>query len=382
MEDIVVVRYYDEERDLQAVEAMEKLCEFGSSSSDGDLKNKKKKKRKIAEYGEKKEIVGTVRGCMKTVTRGKTIFREFPVYVKVAYLLGLRVSPSHRRLGIGTCLVRKMEEWCVQNGAEYVYMATDRANSASLALFTQKHSFVHFRSPTVLVRPVHPHHDVPTHPRRCRIIKLSPSLAEAVYLRAFSSAEFFPKDISAILSNPLSLGTFLAVPAECDWDPTQPDPHDLPPRHAVVSVWNTKDSFRLQVRGAPRLWTAACRLTRAVDACAPWMRVPSVPDVFETAFGVYFMYGLHARGEGGAAEELMRSLCGFVHNMARADEGGCKAVVAEVGRGDPVLPGVPYWRRFSFGEDVWCMKKVGGGEEDWIESQPSTPVVFVDPRDF
>lgn len=45
----------------------------------------------VAEYGEG-EIVGMIRGCVKTVTRGNS------VYVKLAYILGLRVSPTHRFL--------------------------------------------------------------------------------------------------------------------------------------------------------------------------------------------------------------------------------------------------------------------------------------------
>lgn len=45
---------------------------------------------KVAEYGEEKEIVGVIRGCVKTVTTGGSNF------VKLAYLLGLRVSPTHR----------------------------------------------------------------------------------------------------------------------------------------------------------------------------------------------------------------------------------------------------------------------------------------------
>lgn len=81
-----------------------------------------------------KEIVGMIRGCIKTVTCGKKLSRVgkniasttttttatattttagltsdliklAPVYTKLAYILGLRVSPSHRynsffRLGI------------------------------------------------------------------------------------------------------------------------------------------------------------------------------------------------------------------------------------------------------------------------------------------
>jgi hypothetical protein len=46
--------------------------------------------KKVAEYGEEGEIVGVIRGCVKTVARGNSD------YVKIAYVLGLRVSPKHR----------------------------------------------------------------------------------------------------------------------------------------------------------------------------------------------------------------------------------------------------------------------------------------------
>jgi hypothetical protein len=53
------------------------------------------------------EIVGMIRGCIKTVTCGERISRRVknnhsisnkpvPVYTKVAYILGLRISPSQR----------------------------------------------------------------------------------------------------------------------------------------------------------------------------------------------------------------------------------------------------------------------------------------------
>lgn len=49
----------------------------------------------VAEHVEKKEIVGGIRGCIKTVNKGE---RQHRVYVKLAYVLGLRVSPPHRYL--------------------------------------------------------------------------------------------------------------------------------------------------------------------------------------------------------------------------------------------------------------------------------------------
>lgn len=56
----------------------------------------------VAEMEEEKEILGMIRGCLKTVTCGKKLSRNdpnkphHPVYTKLAYILGLRVSPSHR----------------------------------------------------------------------------------------------------------------------------------------------------------------------------------------------------------------------------------------------------------------------------------------------
>lgn len=46
--------------------------------------------KQVAEYGEEGEVVGVIRVCVKTVTRGNS------VYIKLAYILGLRVSPRHR----------------------------------------------------------------------------------------------------------------------------------------------------------------------------------------------------------------------------------------------------------------------------------------------
>lgn len=54
----------------------------------------------IAEYGDKeREVVGVISGCIKTVTRGKdAALNHLQDHVKVAYILGLRVSPTHRSL--------------------------------------------------------------------------------------------------------------------------------------------------------------------------------------------------------------------------------------------------------------------------------------------
>lgn len=277
---------------------------------------------------------------------------------------------------MGTKLVEKVEEWCRNKGAEYIYMATDRTNTASLNLFTFKFSYVKFRSLSILVRPVHAHR-LPL--SEATIIPLPPSIAVPLYTRVFASVEFFPnEDIAAILSSPFTLGTFLAVPRRSGKQTSS--------GFAMMSVWNSKDVFRIQVKGISMVHRKVLGLVRAADERFPWLRIPSVPDL-STKFGVYFMYGLYMEGKVGA--RLMTSLCNFAHNMAREDD-GCAAVVTEVGRMDPMKSAVSHWKSMSFDEDVWCVKWLGDKTPnpsvlhhlDWIKSQPSNDVIFVDPRDF
>jgi hypothetical protein len=49
--------------------------------------------KQVAECGDGGEILGVIRACVNTVRT-----RESSGYVKLAYILGLRVSPSHRSL--------------------------------------------------------------------------------------------------------------------------------------------------------------------------------------------------------------------------------------------------------------------------------------------
>lgn len=291
-----------------------------------------------------------------------------------------------RRLGIGAKLVKHLEEWCKQNGADYAYMATDCSNQPSINLFTRKFQYVKFRNPTMLVHPVHAHYKPLG--SGIAIVPVHPQLAESIYRRVFANSEFFPKDLNQILTNKLSLGSFMALPKKYvpNWDPKM---DSLPHKFAMLSVWNTKEVFKLQVKGVSALTHAWCAGSRVLDNLMPWLRLPSIPNVFKD-FGVYFLYGLHMEGKG--ASRLMKSLCSFAHNMARDDD-GCGAVVAEVGRWDPVREAIPHWRKFSLDEDLWCIKKLtaakhevtteeNGEPYDWIKSRSSASVIFVDPRDF
>ncbi|KAK9666523.1 hypothetical protein RND81_14G190800 [Saponaria officinalis] len=387
---VLLVREYDEEKDKEKVDEMEKQIEFGQQNGKPSLVTHHLGDplarihhfplhiMMVGEYGG--EIAGVIRCGIKIVTRGKKDV-DPPTYVKLAYILGLRVSPLHRQKGVATKLVKRVEEWCKSKGAEYVYMMTDCANEPSINLFTRKFDYIKVCTPTVLGQPVHAHKK--PIPSNIAIIRVSPRLAESIYRQIFRNSEFFPKDIGSTLSSKLNLGTFIGVPKIHlpNWDPKR----ELPPCFAITSVWNTKDVYRLQLKGAAKLTKAFCRGSRVLDAKMPWLRMPSIPNVF-SPFGFYFLYGLHMEGKGSLG--LMKSLCNYAHNMAR-DDVACGAVVAEVARWDPVCKAIPHWRKFSWNEDLWCMKKLSKNESDheskpldWVSSRSSLPIVFVDPRDF
>ncbi|KAJ7951985.1 Acyl-CoA N-acyltransferase (NAT) superfamily protein [Quillaja saponaria] len=391
MAPLVVMTEYDEERHKVAVEEMERRCEVGQRGKPslvtdylGDpicrVRQFPIHVMLVAEYGGEKEIIGVIRGCIKTVTRGNS------VYVKLAYILGLRVSPTHRRFGIGTKLVEHLEEWCKKKGAKYAYMATDCTNEPSINLFTNKCGYTKFRTPTMLVQPVHAHYKPIS--SGIAIVRLPTRIALSIYQKIFANSEFYPNDIDLILANKLNLGTFMALPKKylSKWDPKN---GILPQSFAILSVWNTKEVFKLQVKGMSPLTQACCVGSRLLDAWMPWLRLPSFPDVFRQ-FGVYFLYGLYM--EGKYASRLMKSLCRFVHNMAR-DDSRCGAIVTEVGQRDPVREVVPHWKKFSWAEDLWCIKNLVEANKqdgiakrcipsDWITSRSSASMIFVDPRDF
>ncbi|XP_048536689.1 probable N-acetyltransferase HLS1-like [Triticum urartu] len=408
------VREFDMERDLAAVEELERRCQVGLSDDQADdaehddggakkCRRRRKKKRGmslyveqigdpfarvrhspdyvmlVAEYGEEGagEAVGVIKACVRTVSRGKTMTKTKQQFAKVACLLGLRVSPSHRRLGIATELVRRAEAWCAARGAAHATMATTASNAASLALFAGRFGYAPFRRPVFLGHPVHRHRA--RVPGAHRVLQLPPPLAAAAYAALLSPAEFVPADLPALLAHKLTLGTYLAVERG-------PDP-SLPPSFALLSVWDATRSLRLRVGGAAPLLRASLAAARALDQHAPWLRVPSLPDVFRP-FGTYLLYGLRMSGPEGPA--LLRSLCRHAHNVARKNP-ACAVVAADLGPDDPAAAAVPHWPSFSCDEDVWCVKKLGvaadgagnaGDDDDDWTTAPPADVLFVDPREF
>ncbi|KAL8168342.1 hypothetical protein V2J09_009841 [Rumex salicifolius] len=391
----IIVREFDEKKDSNAVEKVEERCEVGPTGKLslfthllGDPICRIRHSPAFLML-----IVGILRGCIKTVTCGKKLPRNgnnghdpakkiVPVYTKLAYILGLRVSPSHRRMGIGFNLVRRMEKWFEANGADYSYMATENDNVASVSLFTEKCGYSKFRTPSILVQPVFAHR-VRVSPA-VKVVKLTASDAEALYRWHFSTTEFFPRDIGAVVSNSLTLGTFLALPrdhAPAEWQGIDVFLSDPPESWAVASVWNSKDVWRLEVRGASRITRGLAKTTRLLDRALPWLKIPSVPEVFRP-FGFHFLYGVG--GGGPLAEKLMKALCRVAHNIAK--EKGCAVVATEIAGGDPLRLAIPHWKKLSCAEDLWCIKRLGeeysdGSVGDWTKSPPENSI-FVDPREF
>ncbi|CAN8283963.1 unnamed protein product [Cochlearia groenlandica] len=405
---VVEVREYDHSKDLATVEEVERRCEVGPTGklslfTDllGDpicrIRHSPSYIMLVAEIcmEENKELVGMIRGCIKTVTCGTTKTHDLshnsqndvvttttkPLYTKLAYVLGLRVSPTHRRKGIALKLVNEIEKWFNQNGAVYSYIATENDNNASVNLFTVKCGYTEFRKPSILVNPVYAHQVKISN--RVTIIKLEPSDAESLYRFRLSKTEFFPKDIDSVLNNRLSLGTFVAVPrGSCygsgsgSWPGSGKFLEYPPDSWAVLSVWNCNDSFRLEVRGASRMRRVVAKATRVVDKTLPFLRLPSIPAVFRP-FGMCFMYGIG--GEGPRAVKMVKALCGHAHNLAK--EGGCGVVAAEVAGGEKLRRGIPHWKVLSCAEDLWCIKRLDGSVGDWTKLPPGDSI-FVDPREF
>ncbi|KAF8020812.1 hypothetical protein BT93_G1286 [Corymbia citriodora subsp. variegata] len=397
---MVVVREYDPEKDRAKVDAVERECEVGPSGElslytdhMGDpicrVRNCPAFLMLVAEMGEEKEIVGMIRGCIKTVTCGKRLCRnskninsnnaaaaaannnasldsciptkQVPVYTKVGYILGLRVPPSHRRMGIASKLVERMEEWVRESGGEYCYMATENDNVASVKLFTAKCGYSKFRTPAILVNPVFAHHL--RVPRRAAILKLCPRDAELLYRLRFSTSEFFPRDIDAVLNNKLTLGTFLAVPrGDRSWGGA-----------GRPSFWRTRRS-RGRCEAGSREGVAGGGHGAAVAGAAV---VPGAVPAVRGPLPV-------RAGRGGAARgEMVRALCAHAHNLAK--EHGCAVVATEVASREPLRLAIPHWKRLSCDEDLWCIKRLGedysdGAVGDWTKSPPGLSL-FVDPRE-
>ncbi|XP_030537504.1 probable N-acetyltransferase HLS1-like [Rhodamnia argentea] len=389
------IRSYDGEKDCARVEELERGCEivgpadrvFLFTDSLGDpicrIRNSPSFYMLVAELDD--ELVGVVQGSIKLVTMARPHGNSG--LARVGYILGLRVAPLHRRRGVGSTLVRSLEQWFVSNHVEFAYMATDKENKASVKLFVDSLGYVKFRTPAILVNPVSPYRALHL-PSHVEIKKLRTKEAKLLYRKFMSSAEFFPSDIDDILENRLSLGTWVAYYKGEAWEDMRYESVSTgseywrgPKDWAMVSVWNSAEVFKLRLLGRAPLscliYTKSCRL---MDRFFPCFKIPAIPE-FVDPFGFYFMYGVHCEGKSSA--ELVQTLCQFVRNMARKSK-DCKLVVTEIGARDEVRLHIPHWKLLSCPEDLWCIKALNGEKQSSLHEMtmsPPTRALFVDPRE-
>ncbi|KAK7333202.1 hypothetical protein VNO80_29967 [Phaseolus coccineus] len=157
------IRSYEGQYHRAQVEDLERRCEVGPSESVflfidtmGEpicrIRNSPMYMMLVAEL--KNELVGVIQGSIKLV-----VVHGHPPnnLAKVGHVLGLRVSPHHQRKGIGSSLVRRLEEWFTSKDVDYAYMATEKDNQASVSLFRNKFGYTKFRTPSILVNPVNHH---------------------------------------------------------------------------------------------------------------------------------------------------------------------------------------------------------------------------------
>lgn len=298
---------------------------------------------------------------------------------KVGYVLGLRVSPHHRRKKIGSNLVKTLEEWFISNDVDYAYMATEKENDASVNLFVNNFGYTKFRTPAILVNPVN-HYSLQIS-SNIEITRLKIEQAESLYRRYMGSTEFFPNDIGNILRNKLSLGTWVAyfkgdIDFGCDGQ--------LPNSWAMLSVWNSGEVFKLRLGKAPFCCLLYTKSWRLIDKIFPCLKLPTLPDFFNP-FGFYFMYGVYH--EGPFSGKLVKGLCQFVHNMAselKDEKKNCKIIVTEVGGRDELNHHIPHWKLLSCPEDLWCIKALkneGTKRFHELTKIPPSRALFVDPRE-
>jgi len=324
------------------------------------------------------ELVGVIQGSIKLVTIHGHPPKDL---AKVGYVLGLRVSPHHRRKGIGSSLVRRLEEWFTSKDVDYAYMATEKDNQASVSLFMDKFGYTKFRTPAILVNPVN-HHCFQVS-SNIEIARLKVDQAEYLYRRFMGSTEFFPNDIGNILRNKLSLGTWVAyLKGDVAWEDFGSD-GQVPNSWAMLSVWNSGEIFKLRLGKAPFSCLLCTKSWWLIDKIFPCLKLPTIPDFFNP-FGFYFMYRVHH--EGPFSGKLVRALCQFVHNMAAAsNDENCKLIVTEVGGRDELNHHIPHWKLLSCPEDLWCIKSLKNeGTNNKFHELPKTPptrALFVDPRE-
>ncbi|KAK7387996.1 hypothetical protein VNO78_22795 [Psophocarpus tetragonolobus] len=391
IESRLLIREFDEDRDVKVVGKLERNCEIGTKKGVSIFTNMMGDPLSrirfyplhvmlVAELLESKELVGVVRGCIKSMhTPSESL-------LKIGCILGLRVSPTHRRKGIGLKLVTSVEEWMLRNGAEYAFLATEKNNDASRNLFTNKCKYVSLSSLVIFVHPINfPAKHI------CKDIKIEKvNIEQAIsfYRRTLRAKELYPLDMDAILKEKLSLGTWVSYYRDEGWLNLQKmiESEDLIRNEMssswiIFSIWNTCEAYKLQLKKSQPLRFLHATLNHARDKIFPCLRM-SVSGSLCRPFGFLFLYGLH--GEGENLGELMESIWRFTSRLGESLT-DCRVVITELGFGDTLVNHVPQTASMSCIDDIWYTKRISSHsdeKDDELLMKRHIGNVFIDPRDF
>ncbi|KAM7278554.1 hypothetical protein ACFE04_005688 [Oxalis oulophora] len=399
----VVIREFNEVKDIELVGRLEKSCEILSNSNNnnkgvfpfasimGDplcrIRFFPLHVMLVAELSENGELVGVVRGCIKHVG---TKFGA--ASIKLGCIIGLRVSPTHRRMGIGLKLVKSIEGWLAENGAHYTFLATEKNNIASTNLFTTKCNYVKFSSLFIFAQPVFPtkkNDHTSQHYQGIGIEKLNIDQSISFYKDKLRR-DVYPLDMESILREKLSLGTWVFYFNE-------EKEKGSPISRLVFSVWNSCEAYKIHVRRnnlRTHYKVLHETLIHASEKIFPCLvkKMPTNDDDDES-FGFLFLFGIH--GEGERLGELMRCMWSYASKLTVEENiKDCKVIMTELGVEDSLLEFMPQDGRveeescMSCVEDVWYLKEiyrnVDGRNDDKKVMIMGQQVgdVFIDPRDF
>ncbi|KAK7303683.1 hypothetical protein RJT34_14596 [Clitoria ternatea] len=392
----ILIREFNSDVDVNMVRKLESDCEIGTKKMLSIFTNITSDPLSrirfyplhvmlVAELVESRELVGAVRGCIKSVgTLSGSI-------LKMGCILGLRVSPTYRRKGVALKLVTAVEEWMLRNGAEYAFLATEKGNNASKNLFTIKCNYVNLSSLVIFAHPITSSH-INHISKDIKIEKLDTDLAISLYKRISRVKDLYSLDMDAILKEKLNLGTWVSYYKEegC-WlnslskvNNQQFMSNEISSGSWVIfSIWNTCEAYnyKLQVRNAQSLINYFLA-TLDLERIFPCLGMSVNGSNICRPFGFLFLYGIH--GEGENIGNLMESIWRFASRVGKGMK-DCRMVVTELGFGDPLATHVPQTTSMSCIEDLWYTKRlssVGDDENDKPVMKGEMGNVFVDPRDF
>ncbi|ONI28031.1 hypothetical protein PRUPE_1G118400 [Prunus persica] len=389
-ENKVLIREFNADTDREVVGKLERNCELGSKRGVSIFTNMMSDPccrirfyplhvMLVAELLENGELVGVVRGCMKHVGTG------FGASYEIGSILGLRVSPTHRRMGIGLKLMNSVEEWLLRKGAQYTFLATEKSNIASTNLFTFKCNYVNLSSLVIFVQPIcSPIDDLL--PQEIKIEKLHIDQAIFLYKNKLRGKDMYPTDIDVILKEKLSLGTWVCYFKEHGWINlnTEENGKDITSKTqsswVIFSIWNTCEAYKLHIRKSHPLRSFHATLSHAREKILSCLKLP-VRVSMQSTFGFLFLYGIH--GEGEKLGELMKSVWNFASRLGQNVKDS-KLILTELALCDPLIKHVPKDSNMSCINDVWYAKSLisHADEKDELLLKGQLGNVFVDPREF